>query len=235
MCGRYSNNKAIKEIEENLGFIISPRARNWKPSFNIAPGQEAPVVTLENPRLIDLFHFGLVPFWAKDVKVGYKMINARAETLMERQSFKPLLTRGKRCLVFADSFFEWKREGKEKQPYRIKLNDRDLFAFAGLWSKWTDPEGHDYFSFAIITTEPNSKVKQLHDRMPVVLSREEEGIWMDPESKPEELISLLNPYPGDRVEMYKVSKELNKPSNNFPELLEPQGEFKAIGFHRVFS
>ncbi|MFO7823958.1 MAG: SOS response-associated peptidase [Cyclobacterium sp.] len=121
MCGRYSEKQDLKKVEDQLKLRLSEKAKNWKPSFNIAPSQLAPVVTSEEPDLIDVFHFGLVPHWAKDKKVGYKMINARSETLLEKPSYKPLVINNKRCLVLADSFFEWKKEGKEKQPFRIYL------------------------------------------------------------------------------------------------------------------
>ncbi|WP_158860966.1 SOS response-associated peptidase [Lunatibacter salilacus] len=224
MCGRYSQKLDLKKVEDQLKLTLSDRAINWKPSFNIAPSQLAPVVTSDKPDLIDVFHFGLVPHWAKDKKVGYKMINARSETIIEKPSFKPLLINNKRCLVLADSFFEWKKDGKEKQPFRIYLPEREVFFFAGLWSSWKDPEGEIYNSFAIITTAPNALMEKIHDRMPVILTSEEEKLWLDPDQNPKDLLKLLNAYPADAMKAYEISSEVNKPANNYPEILDPVAE-----------
>lgn len=221
MCGRYSNNKEIKFYESQMGLDFSETRIEWRPSFNVAPTQPAPVTTADRPGLLELMHFGLVPFWAKDKKISYSMINARQETVLEKAAFKPLFRQGKRCLVYADSFFEWKKVGEDKQPYRIKLIDRDIFAFAGLWSRWKDPEGLDYFSFSIITTTPNELTEEVHNRMPVILTREEEKIWLDMDQHPEDLMPLLTPYPADDMEMYPVSKAVGNVRNNYPELLNP--------------
>lgn len=224
MCGRYSQKLDLKNVEDQLKLTLSDQAINWKPSFNIAPSQLAPVVTSDQPDLIDLFHFGLVPHWAKDKKVGYKMINARSETIIEKPSFKPLLINNKRCLVLADSFFEWKKDGKEKQPFRVYLPEREVFFFAGLWSSWKDPEGETYNTFAIITTAPNALMEKIHDRMPVILTPEEENLWLDPDQNPKDLIKLLNAYPADAMKAYEISTEVNKPANNYPEILDPISE-----------
>lgn len=224
MCGRYSEKQDLKKVEDQLKLKLSEKAKNWKPSFNIAPSQLAPVVTSDKPDEIDVFHFGLVPHWAKDKKVGYKMINARSETLLEKPSFKPLMLNNKRCLVLADSFFEWRTEGKEKQPFRIYLPDREVFFFAGLWSRWKDPEGKTYNSFSIVTTSPNKLMEKIHDRMPVILTREEEKIWLDPDQNPKDLLKLLNAYPADSMEAYEISSEVNKPGNNHPGILDPVSE-----------
>lgn len=224
MCGRYSQKIDLKKVEDQLKLTLSDQAINWKPSFNIAPSQLAPIVTSDQPDLIDLFHFGLVPHWAKDKKVGYKMINARSETIIEKPSFKPLLINNKRCLVLADSFFEWRKDGKEKQPYRIYLAEREIFFFAGLWSSWKDPEGETYNSFAIITTAPNTLMEKIHDRMPVILTPEEENLWLDPDQNPKDLLKLLNAYPAEAMKAYEISTDVNKPSNNYPEILDPVAE-----------
>jgi putative SOS response-associated peptidase YedK len=221
MCGRYSVKQDLNKVEDQLKLRLSEKAKNWKPSFNIAPSQIAPVVTSDEPDLIDVFHFGLVPHWAKDKKVGYKMINARSETLLEKPSFKPLMVNNKRCLVLADSFFEWKKEGKAKRPFRIYLPDREVFFFAGLWSSWKDPDGETYNSFSIITTAPNKLMEKIHDRMPVILTREEEKLWLDPDQNPKDLLKILKAYPADAMKAYEISTEVNKPGNNYPEILDP--------------
>ncbi|MDN3688250.1 SOS response-associated peptidase [Cyclobacterium jeungdonense] len=216
MCGRYSEKNDLKKIEDQMKLRLSEKAKNWKPSFNIAPSQLAPVVTSDEPDLMDVFHFGLVPHWAKDKKVGYKMINARSETLLEKPSFKPLVVNNKRCLVLADSFFEWKKEGKEKQPFRILLADREVFFFAGLWSSWKDPDGEIYNSYSIITTSPNKLMEKIHDRMPVILTREEEKLWLDPDQNPKDLLKLLNAYPADSMEAYEIEHDAsNKKWNDY--------------------
>ncbi|MBD3630782.1 SOS response-associated peptidase [Cyclobacterium sp.] len=224
MCGRYSEKQDLKIIEDQLKLRLSEKAKNWKPSFNIAPSQMAPVVTSEKPDEIDIFHFGLVPHWAKDKKVGYKMINARSETLLDKPSYKPLLVNNKRCLVLADSFFEWKKKEKGKQPFRIYLSEREFFFFAGLWSSWKNPNGELYNSYSIITTAPNALMEKIHDRMPVILTREEEKLWLDPDQNPKDLLKLLNAYPADSMEAYEISSEVNKPGNNHPGILDPVPE-----------
>lgn len=224
MCGRYSVKQDLKKVEDQLKLKLSEKAKNWKLSFNIAPSQLAPVVTSDKPDEIDVFHFGLVPHWAKDKKIGYKMINARSETLLEKPSFKPIVVNNKRCLVLADSFFEWKKEGKTKQPFRIYLPEREVFFFAGLWSSWKDPEGETYNSYSIITTAPNKLMVKIHDRMQVILTREEEKLWLDPNQNPKDLLKLLNAYPADAMEAYEISNEVNKPGNNHPGILDPVSE-----------
>lgn len=218
MCGRYSNNKDKSFYNDQLGLEFSEKLE-WKPSYNVAPTQLAPVTIAEDPGSVELMHFGLVPFWAKDKKISYSMINARQETVLEKPAYKPLFLKGKRCLVYADSFFEWKKEGKDKQPYRIKLLGRDYFCFVGLWSGWTDPEGADYYSFSILTSGPNELTKEVHDRMPVILTKEEEKMWLDVDQNPDDLLSLLNPYPADDMEMFPVNKDVGNVRNNHSGLL----------------
>jgi len=220
MCGRYSNKKTLEFYRQDYQLDFSEKLE-WKPSYNIAPTQNALVTTADRPGTVELMHFGLVPFWAKDKNIGYKMINARAETVMDLKSYKPLFKQGKRCLVWADSFFEWQKQGKEKQPFRIKLAEEEIFTFAGLWSRWQSPEGEEYFSFTIITTEPNELTAAVHDRMPVILSPEGRSAWMDMDIKPDDLMPLLNPYPADAMKMYPVSKDVGNVRNNHEGLLNP--------------
>lgn len=156
MCGRYSNKKDKASYHDEMGLEFSEKLV-FSPSYNIAPLQNALVTTADNPKMAELMHFGLVPF--QDKKMGYSVINARQETV----SFKPLFKQGKRCLVYEDSFFEWKKEGKEKQPYWIKLIDREVIAFAGLWSLFKEADNTDYYSFSIITTTPSNLTKEVHD------------------------------------------------------------------------
>jgi putative SOS response-associated peptidase YedK len=164
--------------------------------------------------------WGLVPFWADDPKIGYKMINARAETVDEKASFK-VPFRQQRCLILADGFYEWKKEGKEKQPYRFRLKNEKPFAFAGLWSKWTKGE-EPLYTCTIITTKPNELTRKVHDRMPVILPEDTYNMWLDPNmSDTEFLKSLLLPYPAEEMETYPVSTLVNSPKNDLAEILSP--------------
>ena len=218
MCGRYSNKKTLEFFRQDYYLDFSEKLE-WRPSYNIAPTQNALVTTADNPKGLELMHFGLVPFWSKDRNQGFKMINARAETVLDLKSYKPLFKQGKRCIVYADSFFEWQKQGKEKQPFRIKLTEKEVFTFAGLWSLWKSPDGEDYYSFTIITTQPNELTSVVHDRMPVILTQEEQKAWLDKDNKAEDLMPLLNPFPADAMEMYPVSKDVGNVRNNHEGLL----------------
>ncbi|MBC5992417.1 SOS response-associated peptidase [Pontibacter cellulosilyticus] len=216
MCGRYTvlpktkgRSKAAKLLEQHL-----QEAR-----YNAAPSQALPVVTNDHPDTLQFFSWGLQPFWAKDARAVKRSINARAETLTEKTSFRRLLE-SKRCLVAADGFFEWKVTDHGKVPYRILLKNEELFSFAGLWDEWTDKEtGEVLHTFTIITTEANEVVKPIHDRMPAMLSPEAEELWLDEYESQQELLSLLHPYKAADMKAYAVSPLVNSPLNNVPEVL----------------
>ncbi len=164
-------------------------------------------------------HWGLIPSWAKDPSIGNKMINARAETLLEKPSFKRLVGK-RRCLVLTDGFYEWRKEGKRKVPMRMLLKTRELFAFAGLWDRWKKPDGNEFQSFTIITIDANDLLRPIHDRMPVILGRDGEEKWLNPDLKdPSELLPLLKPYPSELMEAYDVSPLVNSPRNDRPECI----------------
>jgi putative SOS response-associated peptidase YedK len=187
--------------------------------YNASPSQALPVVTNTLPNTLQFFSWGLQPFWAKDVKAVKRSINARAETITEKPSFRKLLT-SKRCLVPADGFFEWQVTDHGKVPYRILLKSEELFSFAGLWDKWADKEtGEVLHTFTIITTEANEVVKPIHDRMPVMLSPEAEELWLDAHESQQELLSLLHPYQATDMKAFPVSPLVNSPLNNVPEVL----------------
>ena len=217
MCGRYTvqpegskgRSKAAKIVEKYL-----QEAR-----YNAAPSQELPVITNLHPNTLQFFSWGLQPFWAKDAKAIKRSINARSETVAEKPMFRNLL-KSKRCLVPADGFFEWQKTEKGKVPHRILLKSEELFSFAGLWDEWTDKEtGEIQHTFCIITTDANELIRQIHDRMPVILSPEAEELWLDENEPQEGLFSLLVPYKAGEMKLFAVSPLVNSPKNNVPEVL----------------
>lgn len=220
MCARFTMTQEDKALLAE--FEAKTIDEQYRQSFNIAPSQLAPVIISQKPEAIQLFHFGLVPFWAKDKKSGYSMVNAREETVLQNNTFKPLMVHNKRCLVLADGFYEWKTEGKKKLPYRFVVPGRKAFAFAGFWSQWKSKDKKEvYESFTILTTTPNDQAATVHDRMPVILTKEEEKLWLSDDVPPAELLKLCKPFPDTEMEMYPVSTEVNKAINNHEELILP--------------
>jgi putative SOS response-associated peptidase YedK len=216
MCGRFSFSE-FEGIEER--FQIEPQ--NLKPNYNVAPSQDVPVIINDGSNHLAMFRWGLIPFWSKDPSIGNRLINARAETVDEKPSFKHGLQR-KRCLVVADGFYEWKKEGSTKRPYRITLKNKELFGFAGLWDTWKSPTGDVVYSCSIITTTPNDLMVPIHNRMPVILSRDAEQVWLDQSVVDSHFLkSLLVPYQADLMISYEVSTLVNSPKNNGPECLVP--------------
>jgi putative SOS response-associated peptidase YedK len=213
MCGRFS--LTANEAELNLRFELEGGTAPYVPRYNGAPSQMLAVITGENPHKLSFHRWGLIPPWAKDISIGNKMINARCESITEKPSFRtPLFS--KRCLVPADGFYEWQQD-TGKQPYRIFLKDNPIFSMAGLWERWKSPEGLIIESFNIITTEANSFMKPIHNRMPVILKPGDEKKWL--ESKiAEEILSLLKQSPSDEMDAYPVSKLVNSPRNDVPEV-----------------
>ena len=220
MCGRFTLTADQDSFEDR--FSLTGFDLGWVPSFNIAPTQEVLAVTNDgSENRPELMRWGLVPSWAKDPKIGNRMINARSETLTEKPSFRTAFKR-RRCLIPADGFYEWKREGKAKKPMLITANPGGLFAFAGLWETWKQPDDCWLLTCVIITTSANEFMTSIHDRMPVILPRESEALWLDPEEQDTAMLSeLLLPYDPDRMEGYEVSTLVNSPRNNFPEVIEP--------------
>ncbi len=219
MCGRYTLRTPIDVLAE--GFEIQEYPSSITPNYNVAPTQEvAGLVEEEEKRKQEMFHWGLIPSWAKDPAIGNKMINARAETVSEKPSFRSAFKR-RRCLILADGFYEWQKTDDGKQPYHIKMEDDSPFAFAGLWEVW-DKYGEEICSGTIITTDANDLMNEIHHRMPVILHPEDYGLWLDPDfDEKEALTALLKPYPSDAMEAYPVSRRVNKPANNEPSVLEP--------------
>jgi putative SOS response-associated peptidase YedK len=216
MCGRYY---LISPAELVATRFHAGEPPPFRPRYNLAPQQDAPVVVDGGARKFVLMRWGLVPSWSKDPAAGYKMINARAETAPEKPSFRGPF-RKQRALIPADGFYEWKREGTGKTPFALRLASREPFAMAGLWDRWRAPDGAELLSFTILTTSANAFVAGVHDRMPVILRSEAEAAWLDPASLPEALRALLVPYAGT-MEAVPLGTAVNNPRNDGPEILRP--------------
>ena len=220
MCGRYSLKADIAQLAMRFEFAADEAIH--EPAYNIAPTQQVLTVTNDGERRASYMRWGLIPFWAKDAKIGYRMINARGETVAEKPSFRTAL-RKRRCLILADGFYEWQKlGGTQKRPMRIVLKSGEPFAFAGLWETWKDPEGEMVKSCTIITTAANDFLRPIHDRMPVILPRESESFWMDKEiDDPLALASVIAPYPDSEMEAFEVSPLVNNTRNKGPEVMSP--------------
>ncbi len=211
MCGRFS---LIVDASVLADVFDMDPPRDLKPRFNIAPTQTVPVARAAEPgpREWTEARWGLIPPWAKDAKIGARMINARGETAATKPSFRSAL-KNRRCLVPADGFYEWVQFGGAKVPHYIHFTDGRPFAFAGLWERWRELD-----TFTIITTGPNELVAPLHDRMPVILAPNNFSEWIQPvELRPGRLDVLLSPCPAEEMEAYPVSTHVNKPANDDPE------------------
>lgn len=222
MCGRFTLTASIEEILNRFDIQVFLEAENYEPSYNIAPSQSVlAVINDGRQNRMGFLKWGLVPSWAKDASVGNKMINARAETVAEKPSFRNAFKK-KRCLIVADSFFEWKRhEDQTKTPMRIKLKSSDLFAMAGIWESWKAPDGRLLYSCSVITTLPNELMKGIHDRMPVILKPEDERLWLDPSlADSAYLQQFLRPFDEDQMEAYEVSPLVNSPKNNRIDIIQ---------------
>src|ERR1041385_4544837 len=212
------------EAEGIFDHGINSILRLRDPAFNIAPQTHGMTVFApEGTRTVHMMEFGLVPPWCYGKKITGRFTNTRAETINEKLAFKDLLP-GKRCLIPATGFFEWKKEDGRKQPYHFRLRGSGLFAFAGLWDTWrsSDPTANESYSFAIVTTSPNELCATVHDRMPVILDAEAEKRWLDPDEKdPSKLRSLLRPFPADKMESYRVTPQMSYSSFNERRCIEP--------------
>ncbi|WP_019003664.1 SOS response-associated peptidase [Cohnella laeviribosi] len=220
MCGRYTITVTLEEL------IARYRADHvavpfHAPRYNVAPGQLVPAVVNDGKaNRLGVLKWGLVPPWADDAKIGSRMINARAETLTERPAFRGAIRR-KRCLLPADGFYEWKASAGQKRPYRIRLRSGELFSMAGLYETWTSPDGDVLHTCAVVTTAPNRLMADIHDRMPVILRKEDESLWLDRRvQNPAELRRLFVPFPEDEMEAYEVDGRVGNPANDDPLCIE---------------
>lgn len=221
MCGRYSQSQSAEIIAKAFQVDSVPAL---KPRYNIAPTQSVPTVlqtSASTNRQFKMLHWGLIPSWAKDPKMGGRLINARAETVNEKPAFRSAF-RQRRCLVLADGFYEWQQQEdkKQKQPFYFRLSDGQPFAFAGLWEHWKGADGEEIESCTLLTTEPNELMQPIHNRMPVILDPKDYDLWLDSEvKKPELLQPLLRSYQTEEMTAYPVSKTVNKPSNDTAECI----------------
>jgi putative SOS response-associated peptidase YedK len=222
MCGRYRLSRRKQIIEEH--FDSTPWDDDWNPRFNIAPTQPVSVIC-QNPkepiRQLSLMRWGLIPAWAKDSSAAARMINARAETASTKPAFRDAL-KSRRCLIPADGFYEWSRAGKAKQPFCFEVNDGELFAFAGLWDRWKDPNGGWVKTCSILTTTPNAVTATVHDRMPVILDPDDCDLWLDPgRTNVAAASELLKPYDARLMRCYPVSTRINSVVNDDEECSVP--------------
>lgn len=221
MCGRYRLS-AVERIEERFEAETMAELR---PRYNIAPSQPVPIIRQDaGRRTVSLVRWGLVPFWAKDMSIGFKMINARSETVLQKPAFRGCFAK-RRCLIPADGFYEWMKSGARKRPFHFGMRDDSLFAFAGLWDSWRSPDSTAVESCTILTTAANGLVADLHNRMPVILPREHYETWLAaPPSEASGLVDLLVPFEAGLMRRYELCPLVNKPANDTAECIVPIAE-----------
>lgn len=219
MCGRFTMTSTTEQI---IDLFATGSVPNVEPHYNVAPTQDVLAARLneDGEREAVAMRWGLVPFWADDPKIGSRMINARSESVHTKPAFREAFER-RRCLVAADGFFEWRREGKQKQPYWIRLSSEEPFAFAGLWERWRAPDGDRLETCTILTTKPNELVRPLHDRMPVILHRADHALWLDADAGREAVARLFEPFPAEEMKAIAVSARVNSVTNDDPGCVEP--------------
>jgi len=221
VCGRFTLRHRTSAIAERFAVTLLD-LEPLEPRFNIAPSQRVLGISGSPERSAAMYRWGLIPFWAKDASIGNKLINARSETIAEKPSFKHALAR-RRCLIPADGFYEWKKSPGGKTPMYIRYRDGRLFAFAGLWERWT-PEGEPPVeTCTILTVEPNGLLAPIHNRMPAILEPGDEAAWLDPDTPPAVRLGLLRPCAAAEMEAFAVSRRVNAPSVDDASLVEPDG------------
>jgi putative SOS response-associated peptidase YedK len=222
MCGRYSI--YLKDHMTERFQLKGVKAEELQPNYNAAPGQFLPVVVRgeDGNNSLEVMKWGVIPRWAKDMKIGYKLINARSESLFEKPMWRGLIAR-QRALIPANGFYEWKKlPDGGKTPFFIHPKDQETYAFAGIWETWHDVEGHEIKSFSIITTDANKEMSGVHDRMPVILQPDEEQEYLDKDKVDRsEIEPFLHPYHDGGLDMYEVTDDVNTPKNNAAYLIKP--------------
>lgn len=228
MCGRFTQHSELAILAERFGAPLPEL--DFRPRYNLAPGQDAMVVVQDPERRLLPMRWGLVPAWVKDSHATPRPINARAENAADKPMFRQAF-RQRRCLVPADGFYEWQpgAKGQAKTPLLFQRRDRAPFAMAGLWESWRGPDGQELLTFAILTTLANDLVRPVHDRMPVILAPDDEAPWLDPTRRdPRALAELVRPYPAGSMQAHRVSPAVNSIANEGPELLTPVPEQPSL-------
>ena len=224
MCGRFVRQIFIDAIIDE--FRVEEVSCDLNPSYNVAPTQQVAVIIEDGVKRLVSVRWGLVPYWAEDLSGGSKLINARAETINQKAPFKEAFQK-RRCLVVADGFYEWRKTGAMRHPIFIRLRNGRSFGFAGLYENWISPGGENIRTCTIITTEPNEIMLPIHNRMPVIIPKDQEDRWLDPDCQPESLLALLRPYPAEEMETCQVSDFVNSPVNDSPECISPAGTISS--------
>ena len=223
MCGRFVLKAPFSELVRLYNITNN---LNLEPRYNIPPTEDIAVVRPDpggTGRRLDMLRWGLVPYWARDIKIGFSLINAKAETVAEKPAFRDAF-KERRCIIPADGFYEWKKlDAKTKQPYAIVMKERSVFGFAGLWERWKDrASGQAIQSCTIVTTTPNEVCAPIHDRMPVILEPKDYARWLGEEpTEPPHLMMMLKPYPGAAMEAYPVSSRVGSVKNTDADLFQP--------------
>lgn len=232
MIERYSITASPTKIEQRFGADVLD---TYAPNFNAAPTHLLPVITSASSHGISTFYWGISPEWAKNKTLSEKIINIRAESILE----KPMLKKGmmkNRCLIPADGFYAWRKVGKKTSiPYRLVVTDQDLFSFAGIWEEFEDTDGNELHTFSIITTESNGIVATIHERMPVIFTKETEKIWLDNQSSENDLMKILTAYPPEKMSHYPVSPRINNANTNVPSLIVPTPPADQFGNLTLFD
>jgi len=221
MCGRASLPNDVSELKQDLR-IEWDKLGDYRPRWNAAPTSDLPVVTSspDRGRTLEVMRWGLIPSWAKDSKIARSTFNARAEGIGSKPAFRNAWKAGRRCLVVADGYYEWRQ--KDKQPFAMALGNRGLMTFAGLWDLWRAPDGATIKSFTIITTRANDLAASIHDRMPVILPPSCWPEWLgEIDATPDQLQAMLSPYPSERMTMWPVDRRVGNVRNDSPDLFEP--------------
>ncbi len=218
MIDRYSITASSEKISERFSVEVP---EFFKPKYNAAPTQLLPIIRSNAAQGVSTFYWGTSPEWAKNKQLSEKIVNVRAEQIQEKVSLKKMLGKS-RCIVPADGFYAWKRTGKRTMvPYRFVVTDQELFSFAALWDEYEDTDGNEFHTFSIITTTPNELVAPIYDRMPVILTKATEKIWMDPATEEQDLMNILTPYPTAGVNLYSVSPRISDSTADVPSLILP--------------
>jgi putative SOS response-associated peptidase YedK len=215
MCGRYSFTHTKDKISKRFDIHIN----DWKPRYNVAPQQIMPVITDANPKEASFFRWGLIPSWSIEENTGANLFNAKAETIFSKAPFKHAI-RTQRCLIPADGYYEWKREGKTKTPFRIMLSSDDAFAFAGIWDSWERKSGEIINTYTIITTAANSIVSEIYDRMPVIIPQDLEKAWIRKDLKDHEISDMLKAYDSKKMTYYKAHRSVNNADHDSLECIQ---------------